>query len=256
MAGWGRGGGVAEGSGVGRKDNVEAGGAVAMESAMHLALRLLLRALVVCGVAASGGAAEPTKAVAAGEWRVLFDGKTLAGWMPSEFESGGAVKVVSPFRGGPGAIVIAAGETLSGFTWTKGGELPRENYEITLEAMKLTGSDFFCGLTFPVGKSACSLIVGGWGGMVIGLSSIDHVDASENETTQGREFKDGRWYRVRVRVADDKIEAWIDDEQLVAVEIKGRKISLRGGDIQKSLPLGVATYMTSAAVRDIRLRRW
>lgn len=189
------------------------------------------------------------------KWRALFDGKTLAGWMPSGFETGGAVKVVDPFRGGPGAIVIEAGTTLSGFTWTKGGELPRENYEITLEAMKIAGDDFFCGLTFPVGKSACSLIVGGWGGMVIGLSSIDHIDASENETTQGREFKPGKWYRIRVRVAGDKIDAWIDDEHLIDVEIKGRTISLRPGEIQKSLPLGVASYMTSAAVRDIRLRR-
>jgi hypothetical protein len=223
---------------------------------MKHALRFLLGALAGLAAVASGFSAEPAKGDAGPKWRALFDGKTLAGWLPSDFEGGGAVTVENPFRGGPGAIVIAAGETLSGFTWTKGGELPRENYEITLEAMKLTGSDFFCGLTFPVGKSACSLIVGGWGGMVIGLSNIDHVDASENETTQGREFKDGRWYRVRVRVAGDKIEAWIDDEQLVDVEINGRKITLRGGDIQKSLPLGVATYMTGAAVRDIRLRRW
>ncbi len=215
-------------------------------------MKILLRALLF-GLLSTVSLAE--EAAGTEKWRALFDGKTLAGWMPSGFETGGAVKVVNPFRGGPGAIVIEAGTTLSGFTWTKGGELPRENYEITLEAMKITGDDFFCGLTFPVGKSACSLIVGGWGGMVIGLSSIDHIDASENETTQGREFKPGKWYRIRVRVAGDRIDAWIDDEHLVDVEIKGRTISLRPGEIQKSLPLGVASYMTSAAVRDIRLRR-
>jgi hypothetical protein len=215
-------------------------------------MKILLRALLF-GLLSTASLAE--EAAGTEKWLALFDGKTLAGWKPSGFETGGAVKAVNPFRGGPGAIVIEAGTTLSGFTWTKGGELPRENYEITLEAMKIAGDDFFCGLTFPVGKSACSLIVGGWGGMVIGLSSIDHVDASENETTQGREFKPGKWYRIRVRVAGDKIDAWIDDEHLVDVEIKGRTISQRPGEIQQSLPLGVATYMTSAAVRDIRLRR-
>lgn len=215
-------------------------------------MKILLRALLFGSLFTASLAEE---AAGTEKWRALFDGKTLAGWMPSGFETGGTVKVVDPFRGGPGAIVIEAGTTLSGFTWTKGGELPRENYEITLEAMKIAGDDFFCGLTFPVGKSACSLIVGGWGGMVIGLSSIDHIDASENETTQGREFKSGKWYRIRVRVAGDRIDAWIDDEHLIEVEIKGRTISLRPGEIQKSLPLGVASYMTSAAVRDIRLRR-
>jgi hypothetical protein len=41
----------------------------------------------------------------------------------------------------------------------------------------------------------------------------------------------------------------------VDLELEGRKVMLRPGDIQKSLPLGVASYMTTAAVRDIRLRR-
>jgi hypothetical protein len=193
--------------------------------------------------------------VAAADWENLFDGRTLAGWAPSPFEGGGDVKVQSPFRDGRGAIVIEPGTTLSGFNWTRGGALPRTNYEIALEAMKLEGSDFFCGLTFPVGKSACSLILGGWGGTVMGLSSIDHSDASDNETSQNMEFAPNRWYRIRVRVTDAKIEAWIDDEQKIDLEIKGRIVSLRPGDIQQSLPLGVATYMTKAAIRDIRLRR-
>jgi hypothetical protein len=32
-------------------------------------------------------------------------------------------------------------------------------------------------------------------------------------------------------------------------------ISMRIGEIEESIPLGVATYMTSAAIRDIRLRK-
>jgi hypothetical protein len=198
-------------------------------------------------------------AVSAGEalpaWEKLFDGKTLGGWAQSDFEGEAEVKVVNPFKDGRGAIVIEQGVTLSGITSTRGSKLPRVNYELTLEAMKLAGSDFFCGLTFPVGKSACSFIVGGWGGMVVGISSIDHADASENDTTQGMEFELNRWYRIRVRVTDEKIEAWIDDDQKVDVDTKGRVIGIRPGDIQKSLPLGIATYMTRAAVRDIRLRR-
>jgi hypothetical protein len=175
--------------------------------------------------------------------------------MQSGFEAEGAVKVENPFQGGPGAIVLEAGTTLSGITWTNGAALPRTNFEISLEAMRVKGGDFFCGLTFPVGKSACSLIVGGWGGSLVGISSIDQSDASENETTQGMEFSDQRWYRIRVRVTDDKIEVWIDDEKKIDVETKGKTITLRPGDIQKSLPLGIASYMTRAALRDIRLRR-
>jgi hypothetical protein len=209
-----------------------------------------------CALAVAAWLAGPAAfAAPAGAGEALFDGRSLAGWARSGFEGEGAVKVEAPFRGGPGALVIEAGTTLSGVTWTRGAALPRTGYEITLEAMRLAGGDFFCGLTFPVGASACTFVVGGWGGMVVGISNIDRLDASENETTAGKEFVDNRWYRIRVRVTEEKIEAWIDDERMVDVPWKERKISLRPGDIQKSLPLGIATYMTRAAVRNVRLRR-
>jgi hypothetical protein len=203
----------------------------------------------------NGAAPKATAGTTADTVQELFDGKSLAGWMKSGFDGEGEVRVEAPFKDGRGAIIIEAGVTLSGITWTKGGSLPRTNYEIAFEAMRLKGDDFFCGLTFPVGKSACTFIVGGWSGMVVGISSIDGADASENETTAGMEFEDNRWYRVRVRVTPEKIQTWIDQQQFVDLELQGRTISLRPGDIQHSLPLGIATYMTSSAVRDIQLRR-
>ena len=54
-------------------------------------------------------------------------------------------------------------------------------------------------------------MIGGWGGGgVVGISSVDDLDASENETMNIEGFNDNTWYRVRVRVTDQKIEAWID----------------------------------------------
>lgn len=206
-------------------------------------------------LAARESGLAPPKSAARGEWQNLFDGKTLAGWRQSGFDAEGAVQVKNPFRDGRGAILLEPGAGLTGITWTREEALPRINYEISVEAMKLEGSDFFCGLTFPVGDSACSLIVGGWGGMVVGLSSVDDEDASENETTAAMEFKPEQWHRVRVRVTQDKIEAWVGARQLVDLETKDRRIGLRWGDIDKSLPLGIAAYQTRAALRDIRLRR-
>lgn len=91
--------------------------------------------------------------------------------------------------------------------------------------------------------------------MVIGLSCIDNADASENETSQGMEFQLNRWYRIRVRVTPERIAAWIDQEQVVDLELAGKTIDLRFGDIKHSLPLGVAAFQTRSALRDIRLRR-
>ena len=50
---------------------------------------------------------------------------------------------------------------LSGITTTL-KDLPTTNYEVEFEAQRVMGTDFFVGYTFPVGDSACSLILGGW----------------------------------------------------------------------------------------------
>lgn len=222
-----------------------------MKTINRLAAALALTVLV-----AAGSAGELSKGGAGREAaRLLFDGRTLRGWVPSGFEGEGKVAVVESFAEGRAAIVIEAGTTLGGITWTRGAELPRMNYELSLEAMRLAGGDFFCGLTFPVAEAACTLVVGGWGGTVVGISNVDRVDASGNETSREMEFQDRRWYRIRVRVTPGRIEAWIDDKAVVDLKTQGRRLSLRPGDIQKSLPLGIATYMTRAAVRDIRLRK-
>ena len=114
------------------------------------------------------------------------------------------------------------GQPLTGITWKDGDKLPTDNFEITLQAMKRKGDDFFCGLTFPVRDSHATFVVGGWAGTVVGLSSINGLDASENETTQYEKLDQNKWYTVRVRVADGKIECWLDDKQMVDVELQGQ----------------------------------
>ena len=181
-------------------------------------------------------------------WQSLFDGKTLTGWKVTNFGANGDVKAENE------QIKIDMGGELSGISYTNSG-LPKVDYEVELDAMKIDGSDFFCGLTFPVKDSFCSLIVGGWGGSVVGLSSLDNLDASENDSSKNRYFEPKKWFHIRVRVEADKIHAWIDDDHLIDVSTKDRKVGLRAGDIELSKPLGIATWQTSAALKNIRLRR-
>jgi hypothetical protein len=149
-----------------------------------------------------------------------------------------------------GQIIFGQGDPLTGITWA--GEPPAvNNYEISLEAMKQVGNDFFCALTAPFDKSAFTLVVGGWGGALVGISSIDSMDASENTTTQFRKFENNRWYKIRLRVSPKKLEAWIDDDQLIDEDIEGKKISMRLGEIELCAPLGIATFSTQAAIRNV-----
>ncbi len=178
-------------------------------------------------------------------WKSLFDGKTLAGWKTPEFGGEGKVYVEN------GAIVMEIGGNMTGVTWT--GDVPRNNYELSLEGMKLEGSDFFCTTTFPVGNNACSLVVGGWGGGVVGLSNVDFHDASNNPTMKILWFQQNQWYRVRIRVSDAAIEAWIDGAQMVNQPRKGHKFGIRS-EVDLCRPLGICTWATKGAVRNIRIR--
>jgi 3-keto-disaccharide hydrolase len=181
------------------------------------------------------------------DWQSLFDGKTLGNWQASKFGGDGSVKVEN------GEIVLETGKPFTGITWV-GPELPKTNYELALQARRVEGRDFFAGVTFPVGDSFCSLILGGWGGTVIGLSSVNSEDASQNQTSQSMEFELGRWYNARIRVTDAAIEVWLDDRQIIKQELKGNKISIRM-EMDPSVPLGVASWRTKSALRDLRLRR-
>lgn len=180
-----------------------------------------------------------------GEEISLFDGQTLGLWKITDFGGQGDVGVKD------GAIHLGMGSYMTGITW--GGPVVRMNYEISLEAMRVEGNDFFCGLTFPVADSPCTLILGGWGGGLCGLSSIDHYDASENETTRIISFEKGKWYKVRLQVVPNHIQAWLDDENIVDVDVTDHKLGIRI-EVDLCQPLGIATYATTGAIRNIRLK--
>ena len=179
----------------------------------------------------------------------LFNQKNLDNWRvidTFDFKRHGKVEVVD------GTIVLGAGSPATGISYT--GKLPRIDYEISLQAKRVEGDDFFCGLTFPVNDSHLSLIIGGWGGGVTGISNLDDRSAVENETTGYTEFERDRWYRIRLRVTAEVVQAWLDDEKIVDVKINDKKLSI-WWEQEPARPLGIVTWYTKGAVKDIVLTR-
>ncbi len=185
-------------------------------------------------------------------WHSLFDHKQLGNWKPTNFGAEAEVKVEA------GVLRCEMGYPMTGVTWTSDKEtefeLPVSNYEISLEAQRVDGDDFFCGLTFPVNDSHCSLIVGGWGGTLVGLSCIDGDDASRNDTKLHRNFENGQWYRIRVRVLPNRIKAAIDDKWVIDRDISGAEISVRSETL-KCRPLGLCCFDSVAQFNNIKIRR-
>ena len=180
-------------------------------------------------------------------WTELFDGSSLEGWSATEFGGEGEVAVED------GCLWLPMGSPLTGVHVAEDVDLPTTDYELEVVAARVLGTDFFCGLTFPVGESHATLVLGGWGGTLTGISCIDGHDASENETRSLRRFEDGVDYRARVRVTPERILAWLDDEQLLDLPIAGRRVEVRT-EVLPSRPLGIASFITRARVRSVRIR--
>ena len=208
---------------------------------LNTSIKWFLFLISIAPIAAQGQSEQGSQ-----KWRSLFDGETMKDWKKTNYGGEGDVQVTK------GQILMEFGYSMSGVTYT-GKALSKTNYEIRVDAIKLDGNDFFCGMTFPVADSYCSFIVGGWGGAVVGLSSLDGLDASENETTRYMTFDHNKWYRIRVRVEPHQIRCWINRKLVVYQNIEGRTITTRN-EVNLNQPLGFATWETRAALKNIQVR--
>ena len=181
-------------------------------------------------------------------WEPLMDGTTLAGWQIVRYGGEGEPYVSK----GSLFLPMAVNGLMTGVCWA-GDPFPANNYVIYYEARRMEGNDIFAGLSFPYGDTFATLVVGGWGGSVCGLSSIDGNDASENETTKHIYFKDKQWYSVQLRVTTDSIRAVIDTIQVVDIATAGKRIHLRNGTSVSGLTL--SSYLTTGEIRNLRIKR-
>ena len=99
------------------------------------------------------------------KWTSLLKSDSLDGWEITNFGGEGAVEVRE------GVLMLDRGDPMTGIH-SKKKDFPQENYEMRWKARRVDGSDFFVGITFPVGKEFCSLISGGWGGGLSVRSTI------------------------------------------------------------------------------------
>lgn len=212
-----------------------------------------------CGLACRKKAPPPASSTQAGfdldswanQW-VKAEGRTTGSKLHRLEEHWEHVMGGELTRPEPGVLRLQWGESLSAAKWT--GEPFHGQGGIELEARRIDGTDFFCGLTFPARPSGECLtwIVGGWGGSVVGISSINDRDASANETTRHMTFEKDRWYHLRLIRLGEQLRAWIDGVQVVDLDTTGKKLSLRPGPIDQCAPLGLATWQSTGEFRNLR----
>lgn len=182
----------------------------------------------------------------------MTDKEEHAAWEPVVLAGEGFIELYD------GVLSIGEGEPMSAVRYTglPHDKLPVMDYEIAWEARRVHGYDFFSALTFPVGSldTCLTLVIGGWGGKLVGFSSIDEQDAGENPYSTERDFENGRWYHFRLVVREDAVTVWINGQEAARAPVAGRRISLRPGDIEFCAPLGLATYFSEGEVKHMVMR--
>jgi len=128
------------------------------------------------------------------------------------------------------AAILGPGGPYTGIAYT--GHFPTINYEVTLHAQRRAGRDL-CLLTFPVGSALCTLRPRAW-------------DAS---------FDADRWYQLRLRVTEARVEAWLDDRKVTDVPRAAAQTALPLA-FDPLKPFGIhAALNAQVALRDISLTR-
>jgi|694.fasta_scaffold01983_4 hypothetical protein len=222
---------------------------------LFFSFRSLAACFFLAGVVALGEALPPNSGGPAScmaeepapkkDWKPLLTGELKEKWEPTTFGGEGKVEFKDE------ELLLEIGFPLTGTTFK--GEFPKEGFEIEMEANRLEGSDFLCGLTFPVGDGFCTYVGGGWGGTLVGLSCIDSNDAANNNTTQYFNFENKKWYKFRVRVDKQHITCWIDDKEYIKQPRDGHQFQLRS-EVNANRPMGLAVYQSRVAVRNFKYR--
>lgn len=186
-------------------------------------------------------------------WKLLLlalplvgaDWQAVEGWKPAKFPRQSEIKIEGR------RIELPPGAPMTGVTASEFA--PRINYEVRFEATRVKGNDFFCSLTFPYQGTHATWVNGGWGGDIVGISSVDNWDASENETRTYFNFENGRKYKFRIEVREGRIRTFIDEQMVVDLAVNGRAIGLRRG-MDVTVPFTLFTYNTAAVIENVEYR--
>ncbi|MBL7222904.1 MAG: DUF1080 domain-containing protein, partial [Candidatus Brocadiae bacterium] len=176
----------------------------------------------------------------------LFDGMTLEGWRvikgPGQF---GAVRVDD------GRLILEKGANPTAVV--RDGAFPTTHYEVTLDLMRIEGSGSVS-VAFPVGEMTCNLWLGTHGARALaGLGNVDGKPAYENDTKRDIQFETDRWYTARIRVIDQRIEAWLDGRKVTELTTEGHKLFASAPGAPA--PFRLSTWISAAAFRNIVVRR-
>jgi len=174
---------------------------------------------------------------------VLFDGTSLEGWKVIELGPG-------PRRGegvhlANGQAALDGGKHGAGIAWTR--PTPTDSYELALEAMRTEGRTPLAYVVFPVGGTACSLVLG-----PPNLSGLETLDGQP--LRHDLPLDNDRWHKIAIRVTPARIAVLLDQNPVLETPRAGHAFAVPSF-CQDYQPIGIVALRTTVALRSVRIRR-
>jgi hypothetical protein len=186
-------------------------------------------------------------------WEIIWNGKDLTGWEVVAAPD----REVDPCGG---QLDFIASPHSTDILW-KYDVFPTVDYEVKLEAKRVTGNGAFCHMVFPVKTRHCILVIGGQPeggegeeGKIVGLDRVNDLKLVDpnNETQKTMHFERNRWYQVHLRVTREKVVVLIDGKEVINVAAHKLKLPDRWEFLE---PFGLGTWQTKGAMREIKRLR-
>lgn len=154
-------------------------------------------------------------------------------------------------HGGIGDWAIANGELVQSSLITDAnivfGDVSWGDYEITLQALKERGAEGFMVLFRAQDKDNFYwLNLGGWGNARHAIEK--EINGRRGAIGQGRDggVETGRWHDIRVRCEGNRIQCWLDGQQIIDLRDNDRPF-LKG-------MVGLGTWGTHARYRNLQVK--
>ncbi|TWT84879.1 Intracellular exo-alpha-(1-_5)-L-arabinofuranosidase [Planctomycetes bacterium CA13] len=136
--------------------------------------------------------------------------------------------------------VTATGATI-GF-----GDLGWRDIDFSLQAKKIRGNEGFLILVGKAGRAGHVWInLGGWGNSEHGIEDLRNGSKGLLGRRKRGSIESGRWYDIRIRSEGNRIQVWLDGEQLMDETATGAPLV---GQV------GVGTWSTVAEFRNFQVK--
>ena len=133
------------------------------------------------------------------------------------------------------------------------GYCPPNEYDLRFEFARVSGNDGIDTILSFEGRQFC-WTMGGWGNTINGFSEVFGQPADANPTTvRGQGLKNNRRYTCLIKVRNDKVQAYLDDQRVSEWGTDFDDLGMSSRRLHRNDSIGISTWESSYAIYSAQI---